>query len=261
MISRLLGAYLKLPSFPGKYLIARLLFKFAHGSAIKTPYGVTMRCDCQDATNFYALSGQPDVDYRDVYQEVAKLLPGMAFIDVGANAGLFSSVAGKILGDTGPVIAFEPSLCSFSRLLDNAVLNGLTEFYPFRIALSDRTGSARLTVNTSHSGISHLTENVGDPVITTTYSDIAPLIGHLMASRDIFIKIDVEGAEFLVVQALRDLISLHRVKTIIIEIDVDHLKRFDATPEMIYSALAEAGFRPERGISTGSHFNEIFNRC
>src|SRR5271165_1056510 len=55
----------------------------------------------------------------------AYLKPGMAVIDVGANIGVYSLLAGKLAGDTGAVWAFEPSLQTFQRLTRNLDLNGV----------------------------------------------------------------------------------------------------------------------------------------
>ena len=50
---------------------------------------------------------------------VAQLLlrPGDCFVDVGANAGVFSLAAAAFVGDTGHVIAFEPSSREYASLL------------------------------------------------------------------------------------------------------------------------------------------------
>jgi hypothetical protein len=44
------------------------------------------------------------------------LRPGMVFFDVGAYHGVYSLVAGKRLGESGQVVAFEPSPRKYERL-------------------------------------------------------------------------------------------------------------------------------------------------
>jgi precorrin-6B methylase 2 len=54
-----------------------------------------------------------------------KLQPGMTFIDVGANDGLYSLFAAKRVGPTGTVLALEPDRREFARLERNLRLNRL----------------------------------------------------------------------------------------------------------------------------------------
>jgi FkbM family methyltransferase len=258
--SRFVSGYLALREHRGKYRVAKHLFRLAHGQPILTPYGVYMRCDKHDQTNFFALSGKPNVDYRDVYDEVVKIKPGSAFVDIGANAGIFSMVAGKVLDSSGPVIAFEPSLANFGRLLDNARLNGLTEFYPFRMAIGDCSERMRLTEDPTHSGTSHLTSDGGVPILKAAYADLRAVIEPLLEKRDIVIKIDVEGAEAMVAQSIASLLARPGLKKAIVEVDREHLKRFGSTPEQLYRLFGEAGLAPRRGLAIGGHFNEVFER-
>src|SRR5262249_11715247 len=49
----------------------------------------------------------------------AVLSPGMVFVDVGAHVGLYSLIAGRIVGTTGKVLAFEPEPTNFRLLQRN----------------------------------------------------------------------------------------------------------------------------------------------
>ena len=46
---------------------------------------------------------------------------GDIFLDIGANIGLFSLLASKLVGEQGKVISFEPSVDVFLRLKENIV--------------------------------------------------------------------------------------------------------------------------------------------
>src|SRR6266550_7977529 len=67
------------------------------------------------------------------------LSPGKTFIDAGANFGVYTLVAGKIVGETGRVLAFEPSVQSFPVLHHNIALNGLMNASAYRLALSEKS--------------------------------------------------------------------------------------------------------------------------
>jgi FkbM family methyltransferase len=68
---------------------------------------------------------------------VSKFLrPGDYFIDIGANIGLFSLIASKVVGNEGMVFSFEPTPKTFKRFTDNIELNGCTNIRPFCKAIS-----------------------------------------------------------------------------------------------------------------------------
>lgn len=63
--------------------------------------------------------------------------PGMTVIDAGANIGLYSLIAGKLVGSKGKVISFEPSKETFVRFKNNINLNKLSNIIPVNCGLGD----------------------------------------------------------------------------------------------------------------------------
>lgn len=63
--------------------------------------------------------------------------PGMIIIDAGANIGLYSLIAGKLVGNNGKVISFEPSKETYLRLTNNIKLNKLFNVIPVNCGLGD----------------------------------------------------------------------------------------------------------------------------
>lgn len=80
------------PDFRGKVRLLRLCAPICSGVYIKGKYGVRLQADLGDNTNLWSLLGW----YDPVAKEVSNLGPGEAFVDIGANAGVFSLMAGKI---------------------------------------------------------------------------------------------------------------------------------------------------------------------
>ena len=65
----------------------------------------------------------------DTEQTVQKVLvehlrPGMVFYDLGANIGLFTLLAARLVGDSGKVFSFEPDPDNAARLRRNIQRNG-----------------------------------------------------------------------------------------------------------------------------------------
>ena len=67
--------------------------------------------------------------------------PGQVFLDVGANIGLYTILAGKHVGSDGLVYAFEPHLGNALRLMKNVRENGLdAQVKVLSVALNDTSG-------------------------------------------------------------------------------------------------------------------------
>jgi FkbM family methyltransferase len=134
------------------------------------------------------------------------LHPGATFVDVGANVGYHTFLAASRVGPTGSVVAFEPSgeNCRLLQLskIDNDATN--VTIMPFAL---DRSGGVRyLTTHLgSNAGLipdprEHLIDGRGTPVFATTLDEVAP-------KRIDVMKIDVEGAEFRVLEGGRSTIE------------------------------------------------------
>ena len=140
------------------------------------------------------------------------LRPGMTFVDVGANVGLFSIPAAKKLLN-GKVLAFEPCRWTYQRLVENTRLNNLTNLLTVHSALGDRTGEAILQINVAgKDGLNTIGRPThGDSAVVgtekvpiTTLDD--SLRQHSVSSVDVM-KMDVEGAELFVLRGATHLLS------------------------------------------------------
>jgi FkbM family methyltransferase len=67
--------------------------------------------------------------------------PGEAFLDIGANIGLYTLVAAHQVGPSGAVYAVEPHIVNFQSLLRNVAANNFQDrVRAFSCALHDSTG-------------------------------------------------------------------------------------------------------------------------
>lgn len=261
MLTTLLSAYIAGPRHRGKFRALRALLPLVNERPVRSRYGVLMHSRARDFTNFASITGAFQADYDDVYSEVVKLKPGMAFIDIGANAGLFSLVASPIVGEDGVVLAFEPSLDVFRDLVNNAAVNHTRNLFPFNMAVGPTTTVARFASGkTSHSGIGHLSETGDIATLQIQFDALGNLFDTLIGDRPTVIKIDVEGAEGHVVSSLRAFLRRPQVRTVIAEIDPAYLKRFGHNDRQVYAVLEDAGFKPRRGLNAAPHYNEVFDR-
>lgn len=249
------------PDWRGKARVLRFLLNRLDGTPLQSRYGPRLTLRVRDYTNRAAITGMYHADYDDVFAEVEKLTPGMAFLDIGANAGLFSMVAGARVGQQGAVIAFEPALQVYRDLVGNAAVNALPAFYPFNAAIGDTTKIARFASGgAGHSGVGHL-DGQGDlSVLQVCAGDLNPIISQIVGDRRTVVKIDVEGAEELVIDSVAIWLAQPAVEKVIVEIDPKFLGRFDSSAPSLYEKMGSLGFRGLRGLGAAEHYNEIFVR-
>ena len=79
--------------------------------------------------------------------EIQRLLrPGHVFLDIGANVGYYTIMAGQLVGAQGHVIAFEPNLQNCELIHRSVAANGLTNVMLHPYALAEARETLRLAV-------------------------------------------------------------------------------------------------------------------
>ena len=139
------------------------------------------------------------------------LSAGNTFVDVGASFGIYSVVASRMVGDTGRVLAFEPSIQSFPVLQKNIDMNNLRNVLAFRVALSEREGEAWLYHAPCPSGNSvgrdPSFDGAGEEVMTESLDYV---LQRASVDRVDVIKMDVQGAEELVLRGASKVVNSMR---------------------------------------------------
>lgn len=162
----------------------------------------------------YIESGQYETYMVSFFQKV--LRPGMTMIDIGANIGLFSLLAAKLVGETGRVYSIEASGENARLLLYSARINGFKNIRLFPVAVGDVNG---YTLYQSHIGANGaLLTNPGKGVEFSSEAILHPacqvvpmmLLDSLVTGPVDVIKLDIEGAEGLALQGGLKLIRTHR---------------------------------------------------
>ena len=171
------------------------------------------------------------------------LSPGKTFVDVGANLGIYALVASRIVGPSGRVVAFEPAQQSFFLLKENVTLNRFTNVQIYRVAVSDRTGKA-LLYHGADPGQNSLGKDprlkYGGEEVATQSLDIA--LGQASVERVDVIKMDVEGAEELVVRGANKVVASHK-PAIIFEVNQEASARLGLSPCGAWDQLQSLGYK------------------
>lgn len=172
------------------------------------------------------------------------------FIDIGANLGFYSLIAGGRL-KCGGVIAFEPMPTIFESLRRTIEANGYEHIQCFPTAMSDTTGTASLIINPhnfgGHSIASRVREGVEHiEVQTQTFSEWLSANREVDPTRISLIKIDVEAAEERVVRGLSGFLEDGHRPVIHCEVRGEDVKREGGSGKRVAELLAPFGYEPHR---------------
>jgi len=176
------------------------------------------------------------------------LKPGDTFVDVGANIGYYTCAAGRKVGPTGKVFAFEADPATFTMLRDNVVLNYLHASTDCRnVAVSSERGTLKLFRrkrfhgNTSIIRLDQSTlEFFGD---TDEEFDVeCDTLDSLLKDYDqpiALVKIDVEGSESAVIEGMREVVKRNRDVRIVLEWALWTIRGAGGSPEQMWQLIEE----------------------
>ncbi len=131
----------------------------------------------------------------------ALVQPGMTVADIGANLGHHTLILAALVGKTGSVHAFEPHPETFQELVTNTRLNGYGHVHCSHMALSSKTGGA--TLHLAADAAMHSlgsTKYHDEQTVAVETETLDRYVERHGLSRLDLVKIDVEGAERLVIE-------------------------------------------------------------
>jgi FkbM family methyltransferase len=169
------------------------------------------------------------------------LRPNMSFVDLGANIGFHTLLAASIVGNEGHVYAFEPNLFNCSLLVRSMNENNFKNVEVFPSAVAD---SERLMVHTSIGGsngvISEYTE--GSLLAPGQVFTRSVTLDKALDGVDVdLMKLDVEGAENLVLTGARELLA--RCRPVLISEFSDQLQTVSNVSPLEYATqLVDSGY-------------------
>ena len=152
--------------------------------------------------------------------------PGWTCVDIGANIGAVSVPLWSRVGPGGSVISIEADPSDVDKIKANLKLNGCPEDYVVNVAIADKKGVMQLRVYPECNGW----QTLGNPSFAKNYESYVidvPVINfdefadtYKIKTAD-FMKIDVEGAEILVLSGMRSFLREKKIACLVFE--VNHL--------------------------------------
>jgi FkbM family methyltransferase len=176
------------------------------------------------------------------------LKPGMVFFDIGAHIGEYTLLASRAVEPKGQVHAFEPGSEMFSLLTRTLAQNGVQNAVTNPCAIANANGQTSFAVREELSCSSMGdAQSPGRQRILRT--DVVPVqtLDRYCAEQGVhpdLIKVDVEGAEALVLEGAEELLALppDRAPVWIVEYSEETFARFGLTANDLSASLTAAGY-------------------
>lgn len=146
-----------------------------------------------------------------------RVAPGSVVVDVGSFYGYYAMLASRYVGD-GQVIGVEPYPDSFRVLKKNTA--GLANVKVVDMALSDRNGLAKLYIDRFHPSAHSITlsgskRSLGYIMVRSRTLD--SLLEDLRIEKIDLLKVDVEGAEAMVLRGAERTLRRSQNVTVVVE--------------------------------------------
>jgi FkbM family methyltransferase len=184
---------------------------------------------------------------------------GRVFVDVGAHVGYYSLKAAKVVGPQGRVLAIEPNPDTLSVLRENVAANHYSMVTVEPVACSDSDTTLELfSAADKNSGASSLSRTNAEHfgAARASYRVPARRLDAIIQESGVLgvdvLKIDVEGAELLVLKGAQETIDrFHPV--MIMELEETQLINMGTTIAAVTGWLRDRGYTTSQSISRENH--------
>lgn len=209
---------------------------------VKIPFDLKLNVFKKDpgVGAFLRLKGEYEPKTTEIFLRWVR--KGDVVVDVGANIGYFTLLAAKKVGKKGRIFAFEPEPQSYSLLKSNITLNSLQNVVAENFALGDRNTLVGFFAQKFDKGGSHLAFSEGEnlKVKMVRLSDYLHQKGVKKVN---VIKIDVEGAEVLVLKGAEEIIKESPNLKAFVEYNPENLEKFKTSGEKLLGQLKDLELR------------------
>jgi FkbM family methyltransferase len=221
--------------------------------------GVKMRLDPYDYVSREILdTGTWEPESWEVLEQ--HIGTGATFVDIGAHIGYYSLKAAPLAGPTGHVIAIEPNPETIQKLQGNIQASGARTITVEPVACSDQEATLELfgapRFNTGETSLSRANASQ-DSQAVTSYKVRARRLDDILkdaaVSRVDAIKIDVEGAEYLVLKGASETLDRYH-PVILVEIVERQLQGMGTSSKQLIELLRSHGYTPRRSVQDNVEF-------
>jgi FkbM family methyltransferase len=190
-------------------------------------------------------------------QALVRLLvqPGMTVLDVGANIGEYTKLFSLLVGESGRVFAFEPDPDSARRIDEMVTRETLVNVELVNRAISEQSG--KITLNrfpeeySSWNSIGHpRMEDPRNPMqlvpIVSSIEVEAVTLDQFCRTHGLdqidYLKLDVEGAEFMALKGASTLLSRKAIRHLQFEVSRKMLDGLSTSAKPVFDLLHSHGY-------------------
>jgi FkbM family methyltransferase len=190
--------------------------------------------------------------YRSFERDESELIASVTredavCIDVGANVGYYTLLVAS-LAPRGHVHSFEPVPRNFHLLSTSVLLNGFDNVVLNCCAVGNKDGHTSFTVSkdSAYSSFLDTQRRASETTITVPVTTLASYCQDRGLPRIDFMKVDVEGAEKLVLEGASGCLGDARLKpkVMLVELYEPMLRRYSTSIDEIVAYLRNAGYFP-----------------
>lgn len=181
---------------------------------------------------------------------------GDVVIDVGANIGKYSIYAGHLVGKEGKIISIEPSLEPSELLKKSIKENHLQDVVTLiHVAISNKNGKQKLYFSDTKP-INSLLYQLSQNYVEVQTLTLDSLVEKLKLKKVDWMKVDVEGVEYEVLEGAKNTLKNNNVNLIIEILKVHEEKVLKFLKDLGYSISILDKY--EADSFTGKGFSNYF---
>jgi len=192
--------------------------------------------------------GQDDLrlSINGVYEPLAtewvkkNVKKGDTVVDVGANIGYYTLVLAKLVGEQGRVFAFEPDSTNYKLLRKNIEINNYKNIHTENYAIADYEGHAKLFLSKTQMGMHRIypSKYCSEHYLNVKTRSLDSYFIRETKKAISFVKIDVEGSEFKVINGMKDILKNPGLKMLLEFVPFD-IRECGDDPSKLVSMLDE----------------------
>jgi len=243
VVSGALGSFIKThPESRANWLFIRVFMRLRDATVtreVRLPGNVRLACHFD--SRYETMVWLEQEEREDLALLRSLLSQGDAFIDVGANVGIWSLTAATIVGDTGKVLSFEPNETTFHRLTENIELSGRRNIVSVNAAVAATNGRRSFYCAPEHNH-SRLGENDES---RSAQVDAFALDEYMNGDAVHGLKIDVEGGELEVLEGAARILQ-QNTPWVIVEYNGFYAGACALSDWPVHRLLRRYGYRPYR---------------
>lgn len=181
-------------------------------------------------------------EFEDMSFVLHALRPSSQFVDIGANVGMYTVLAGGVAGAS--CLAAEPVPATYESLSDNVRLNKLGDRVDCQnVGVGEQEGELKFT-DTGKSGANRVLRAPGTHGIEVPVTTLDKLAERVSPSDDVLIvKVDVEGWETAVLKGGESVLSRSFPTALVVELN-GWGERYGFDDDRTHEDLVSKGYVP-----------------